>query len=279
MRSAVTPSGIFIAILLPLTFMAASCASSVRSMDASSVPPEVPGTSGNLAAAYADPAVDPARDPLLNGSEGHLPASLPSAGRTLNRSRDDSGVVEVSRIDTSNPVFFITIDDGLVRDPEALRIIEFYQLPVTAFLTEFAVRGHGQYFKRATEYGGTVENHTMTHAAFDDPTTDVRDEICRTQQAFAREFGELPTMLRPPYGVGYDDSAVVQHAAACGVRSIVMWDVVARGPDSLDYVSPPLRPGDIVLLHWSSDLARELVSVLKAGARQGLSPAALRDYL
>ena len=51
-----------------------------------------------------------------------------------------SGDVEVLNwVETDDPVFFVTIDDGLVDSPAVREVIDRYQIPITAFLTEYAV--------------------------------------------------------------------------------------------------------------------------------------------
>jgi hypothetical protein len=59
---------------------------------------------------------------------------------------------------------------------------------------------------------------------------------------------------------------------------MVMWNALAdRG--KFQFIRGSLHRGDIVLFHFTSDLARELKRVLVMGVQKGLRPAPLQDYL
>jgi peptidoglycan/xylan/chitin deacetylase (PgdA/CDA1 family) len=191
----------------------------------------------------------------------------------------DSDLQVLNWVETEDPVFFITIDDGLVDSAAVREVIERNQIPVTAFLTEYAVRDKTDYFEAVTAYGGSVQNHTMVHGALNDPKTDVQWEICETQDRFEKQFGYRPWMLRPPYGAGPDDPEVLKYAEECGINRIVLWNVVVTDDNQVEYWEPPIKAGDIVLLHWVDGLDVGLEKILELGRAQGLTPAALEDYI
>ena len=191
----------------------------------------------------------------------------------------DSDLQVLNWVETEDPVFFITIDDGLVDSAEVREVIERNQIPVTAFLTEYAVRDKTDYFEAVTAYGGSVQNHTMVHGALNDPKTDVQWEICETQDRFEKQFGYRPWMLRPPYGAGPNDPEVLKYAEECGINRIVLWNVVVTDDNQVEYWEPPIKAGDIVLLHWVDGLDVGLEKILELGRAQGLTPAALEDYI
>jgi peptidoglycan/xylan/chitin deacetylase (PgdA/CDA1 family) len=166
------------------------------------------------------------------------------------------------------------VDSAAVRE-----VVERYQIPVTAFLTEYAVRDKTDYFEAVTAYGGSVQNHTMVHGALNDPKTDVQWEICETQDRFEKQFGYRPWMLRPPYGAGPNDPEVLKYAEECGINRIVLWNVVVTDDNQVEYWEPPIKAGDIVLLHWVDGLDVGLEKILELGRAQGLTPAALEDYI
>ena len=243
----------------------------------SASPPEPPSPSSSA----------PVAAPMDDSSFAALDDSLQMGSETLvedQSSRSDAnladGDVEVlSWVETDDPVFFITIDDGLVDSPEVREVIERYQIPVTAFLTEYAVRDKTDYFEAVTAYGGSVQNHTMVHGSLDDPKTDVEWEICETQDRFEKQFGYRPWMLRPPYGAGSSDPDVLKYAEQCGINRIVMWNVVVSEDNKVEYWAPPIKAGDIVLLHWVDGLDKGLEMLLELGEAQGLTPAPLEDYI
>ena len=227
-----------------------------------------PSPSVDAYIAAMDDSLQAGSETLADGQSGRSEANLA-----------DSDVEILNWVETDDPVFFITIDDGLVDSPEVREVIERYQIPVTAFLTEYAVRDKTEYFEAVTAYGGSVQNHTMVHGALNDPKTDVKWEICETQDRFEGQFGYRPWMLRPPYGAGPDDPEVLKYAEQCGINRIVLWNVVVTDDNEVEYWEPPIRAGDIVLLHWVEGMEQGLEKILELGEAQGLRPAPLEDYI
>lgn len=283
-------SAIAVAVGIPLALAAA--AGFLAGMSSDGVAPEPAAatassapTAPSTAAASPEPSaaspspspsnIDPYVEAMSGGSETLEDGQ---SGRS-DTNIADSDLEVLNWVETDDPVFFITIDDGLVRSPEALALIQEQQIPVTAFLTEYAVREHTDYFNEVTAYGGSVQNHTMVHGALNDPKTDVEWEICETQDRFEGQFGYRPWMLRPPYGAGPDDPDVLKYAQQCGINRIVLWNVVVSNDNKVEYWEPPIRSGDIVLLHWEDNLAEGLQTILELGRQQGLTPAPLEEYI
>jgi peptidoglycan/xylan/chitin deacetylase (PgdA/CDA1 family) len=245
----------------------------------------IPSATPVAASSSAVPA--PAPSPSTDAYIEVLDDSLQSGSETLAEGQSqrnaanlaDTDVEVLSWVETDDPVFFITIDDGLVHSPKVREVIERYRIPVTAFVTEYAVRNATEYFDAVTAYGGSVQNHTMVHGALDDPKTDVEWEICETQDRFEKQFGYRPWMLRPPYGAGPTDPDVIKYSQKCGINRIVMWNVVVTDDNKMEYWEPPIKAGDIVLLHWVDGLDQGLEMLIKLGEAQGLRPAALEDYI
>ena len=237
--------------------------------------PLAPSSAAPLPSPSDDAYVAALDDSLQMGSE--TLAEGQSGRSEVNMA--DGDVEILNWVETDDPVFFITIDDGLVDSPEVREVIERNQIPVTAFLTEYAVRDKTDYFESVTAYGGSVQNHTMVHGALNDPETDVKWEICETQDRFEKQFGYRPWMLRPPYGAGPDDPEVLKYAEQCGINRIVLWNVVVTDDNEVEYWEPPIKAGDIVLLHWVDGLDVGLEKLLELGKAQGLTPASLEDYI
>ncbi|MFZ8909202.1 MAG: polysaccharide deacetylase family protein [Candidatus Nanopelagicales bacterium] len=234
----------------------------------SSAPAPLPTPSDDAYVATLDDSLEFGSETLAEGQSGRSETNV-----------SDSDLQVLNWVETDDPVFFITIDDGLVDSPAVLDFIERNQIPVTAFLTEYAVRNKTDYFEAATAFGGSVQNHTMVHGALDDPATDVEWEICETQDRFDKQFGYTPWMLRPPYGAGPKDPEVLKYAEQCGINRIVLWNVVVTDDNQIEYWTPPIKAGDIVLLHWVDGMEVGLQKVLELGKAQGLTPAALEDYI
>ena len=234
----------------------------------SSSPAPLPLPSTDAYVDIFDDTVQSGSETLAEGQSGRSDANL-----------TDSDLQVLNWVETDDPVFFITIDDGLVDSPAVREVIERNQIPVTAFLTEYAVDDKTEYFEAVTAFGGSVQNHTMVHGALNDPKTDVEWEICETQDRFEKQFGYRPWMLRPPYGAGPDDPKVLKYAEQCGINRIVLWNVVVTDDNEVEYWEPPIKAGDIVLLHWVDGLDKGLEMLLELGEAEGLTPAPLEDYI
>lgn len=184
------------------------------------------------------------------------------------------------RVETKDPVVFITIDDGIIASQAGLDYVQRHRIPVTSFLTSSQVTDSKvRYFERISRWG-SVQNHTTTHASL--ATTNaalIKSQVCPVQVAFRRTFGTKPWMLRPPYGAGPEGRTLHDVVRRCGISQIVMWDtVVEQGRISYRF-GDGLRPGSVILLHYSSNLAVDLKVAVSAARAQGLRPANLDDYL
>jgi hypothetical protein len=72
---------------------------------------------------------------------------------------------------------------------------------------------------------------------------------------------------------------VLKYAEQCGINRIVLWNVVVSDDNKVEYWAPPIKAGDIVLLHWVDGLDVGLEKILELGRAQGLTPAPLEDYI
>ncbi len=181
------------------------------------------------------------------------------------------------RVRTEDPVAFITIDDGVHKNAAGLRYVEAKELPVTAFVSTWTIKDRAGYFQRLTRWG-SIQNHSATHATFARSTTDLDHEICYSQRALDKAFGSSAWMIRPPYGQGAGRLETQVTSRRCGLSEIVMWDAVVDG-GSISISSGELRPGSIVLLHFTPDLEKDLKAAVRAIRKAGLTPADLADYL
>lgn len=181
------------------------------------------------------------------------------------------------RVRTDARVAFITIDDGVHKDPAALALVEAQQLPITAFISTWTIKDRAGYFTRLTQWG-SIQNHSATHASFADDTTNLTHEICYSQKALRKAFGERAWMIRPPYGAGADRFGTIVTSQRCDIDEIVMWDATVND-GRVRYANGRLKPGSILLLHFVPDLERDLKAAVKAIRAAGLEPANLADYL
>ena len=244
----------------------------------------VPAAFAALAAALTlaspgSPATAAESVDTATASTGIVPAADVALAMAVTRPYVRGSVVPVAvdhRVRTADPVAFITIDDGVHKDPAGLRYVERNRLPVTAFVSAWTVKDRARYFQRLTRWG-SVQNHSATHASLARSRTDLDHEICYTQRKLARDFGERPWLLRPPYGVGGARLETQITARRCGIDQIVLWDaVVEKGRVT---ATGKLRPGSVLLLHFTPDLERDLRAAVRAVREAGLRPADLGAYL
>lgn len=170
--------------------------------------------------------------------------------------------------------FYITIDDGWFPSQPVLRLMRARHLPVTAFLISSAAGEHRRYWQKFQAASGVIEDHTLTH-----PDLTKLSLAAATQQwagaarALHAWFGTTPALCRPPYGGA--TRKVLDAARLAGLRKVVMWSAVMSDGRLSTYDHRPLRPGEIVILHWVPGLYQNLSRLLHIAKARGLHPKPL----
>ena len=183
-----------------------------------------------------------------------------------------------SRIPTTNKVIFLGIDDGLVRDPAVADLLEQANIPFTMFLVQGEAEAGADYFRQLQQYGGVVESHTINHPDLTKLSYgNVQTEVCGTLDDYQNLFGRRPTLFRPPYG-SYNAN-VQAVAASCGFKAVVLWKGSTNDGRFDLQDGTQLTPGDIVLMHFRTDLLADLQKVFDVCKQQGFAIASLEDYL
>lgn len=227
------------------------------------------------------------RNPLATSDPGSTPTTPPSTTVTTTPPVTLPKPVPmvlpagpapvVSRITTTDPVIFLGIDDGLIRDPAALDFLEANRWPFTAFLVSGALQADPTFWARARAIGGTVEGHSLTHPNLTKVSVDqIRREVCGSVDVVEQATGVRPRLFRPPYGAYNDTLKAI--ASECGFIALVMWKG-ATNDGRVDLQEGVLKPGDILLMHWRADLLVNLQQVKALADAQGLRIARLEDYL
>jgi peptidoglycan/xylan/chitin deacetylase (PgdA/CDA1 family) len=182
----------------------------------------------------------------------------------------------ISRVETTDPVVFLTIDDGHTRNPEVKAALEEIGVPVTLFLLDGPVQADADFFRRLPDT--VVESHSRTHPDLRTLSEEgQRAEICGNADLLERAFGRRPVLFRPPYGV-YNE-ATTRAAAECGMAAIVLWEASVNGSDVGFRTTPRLRAGDILLMHFRPSFVTELRALADRAEEAGLRFALLEDYL
>ncbi len=183
----------------------------------------------------------------------------------------------VSRVPTHDPVVFFTIDDGVVRDPAVVDFLHSHQIPVTIFPVPEYVDEDPAYFETIHALGASIQAHTVTHPDLRNlGLAAQRREICGPLADYAARFGARPWLFRPPYGALTPWVPAI--AQACGIRAVVMWRATVND-GVIRTQGDPLQPGDIILMHFWTDLRQNLEVALDTARAAGLRPAPLEQYL
>jgi peptidoglycan/xylan/chitin deacetylase (PgdA/CDA1 family) len=182
-----------------------------------------------------------------------------------------------ARIPTNDPVVFFTIDDGIVQDPAVIDYLRDQHLPVTIFPVPAYVHQNPAYFQTIHALGGSTQDHTLTHPDLRRLTAAAQQrEICGPLDDYTTLFGTRPWLFRPPYGALTPSLPSI--ARSCGIRAIVTWRATMND-GVLRTQGGPLQPGDIILMHFRTDLRQNLEVALNTAHALGLHPAPLEEYL
>lgn len=182
----------------------------------------------------------------------------------------------ITRVDTTDPVVFLTIDDGHTRSPAAAAVVRELGIPATLFLLDGPIGADPAWF--AGLRGSVVESHSRSHPDMTTlPESAQRDEICGNADVIERAYGRRPVLFRPPYG-SYDD-ATSRAAAACGMRAVVLWQQSVNGATVGYRDAHRFRAGDIILMHFRPSFVQELNLVKARVEAAGLRFALLEDYI
>jgi len=169
---------------------------------------------------------------------------------------------------------YITVDDGWTPSQRVLAIMRQTRLPVTAFLIEQAARQHLAYWRAFVSAGGTIGDHTVSHPNLTKLTlARATAQWAQARQAFGHMLGQTPVLGRPPYGAF--NRTVRAAAYRSGLKILVGWSVVADSDGIHTWDDKPLRPGEIVLLHWVPGLGRQLTRLLAVFRARHLNPTPL----
>jgi peptidoglycan/xylan/chitin deacetylase (PgdA/CDA1 family) len=168
----------------------------------------------------------------------------------------------------------LTFDDGPAKETAAiLDILKLYNVPAAFFAIGKHVVSQPGLVKRWHEEGHIIGNHSYSHGFnFDwQSAQKMREEIESTNTSIETITAKKPRLFRPPYGVTNPNlgSAVKQtnmHSIGWNVRS---FDTSAKDPQQLlARILDRLHGGDIILMHDSMPITKEILTELIIRARQ-----------
>ncbi|MEU4228045.1 polysaccharide deacetylase family protein [Nonomuraea sp. NPDC026600] len=225
------------------------------------------------------------------------PGAVPRRGEVREIPATGSLPPVISSIPTTRKVVFLTIDDGWEQDPGFVQQVRDQRIPITAFAMRDAVEakgtpdpagGPGQfvgagkwgYFRSLRDAHVPIENHTLTHPNLRLLGYDAqRREICGSSTIIRRELGTRPTLFRPPFGNYNTDT--LRAAKNCGLKTVLLWTATVQPGGKIAYQVPDkkLRPGDILLIHFRPNLARDFRILVDKIKRRGFELGNLQAYL
>ncbi|GAA0579210.1 hypothetical protein GCM10010172_75150 [Paractinoplanes ferrugineus] len=185
----------------------------------------------------------------------------------------------LSRIPVTQPVAFLTIDDGFLKNPEAEKLFAAARIPVTLFLTTDAIHDDPAFFDRLRSYGAVIEAHTISHPELAGRSAEFQHhQICDGADRLAQWYGRRPVLFRPPFGD--KDTTTLRVAKQCGMTAAFMWkETVDKGKVRYQEELKTVQRGDIILMHFRPAFVKDFLAALTAMHRAGLTPALLEDYV
>jgi peptidoglycan/xylan/chitin deacetylase (PgdA/CDA1 family) len=190
---------------------------------------------------------------LLHQRYGLAPfAPAPTAPAVKPIRLDPQDPTIFSKVPTAEKICFVTVDDGIDKDPAFIQMVKDVQIPLTISLADTLIRDDYAYFEKLKETGFvSIQNHTVNHP-LSMPSLSYQqqlDEIAGQQVKLEREYGSTPYIFRPPGG-NYD-ATTREATRAAGLKGMMLWKE-AMEIENMEYQTSDhhLQPGDIILCHF-----------------------------
>jgi polysaccharide deacetylase len=241
------------------------------------------GTGTSLAAAAgADAGLISAR---YDGLKPFAPAPPPTV-KPITLSASDPTVF--SHVPMTDKVVFVTIDDGLEKEPGFIQMVKDLQVPIAVELANLFIRDDYAYFEKLYETGHvSIQNHTVNHPLSMPALSAAQqlDEIAGQQEILHREYGVTPYIFRPPGG-NYNETTVAS-AGQAGLKGVMLWKEAMEISDMQYQTSAHhLHPGDIILCHFrgptqlhGETMVRMMTRLYKHIQAQGFTIADITKYV
>jgi peptidoglycan/xylan/chitin deacetylase (PgdA/CDA1 family) len=250
--------------------------------------PSWPATStgtGTSAAAASGVDAELISDRYL-GLKPFAPAPPPPAVKPVTLSAADPTVF--SHVPLTDKVVFVTIDDGIEKDPNFIQMVKDFQVPITISLADVLIRDDYAYFEKLYETGYvSVQNHTVNHP-LDMPGLSAAQqlyEIAAQQEKLRKEYGVTPYIFRPPGG-NYNETTIASTSQA-GLKGLMLWKEAMQITD-MEYQTSAhrLNPGDIILCHFrgpaqlsGESMVHMMIHLYRRIQAQGFTVADITKYV
>ena len=125
------------------------------------------------------------------------------------------------RMPITAKVAFLTIDDGIVQQPQDLSVMKAAHIPFTMFLIGPVAAKNPPFFQQLVGDGGVIEDHTLTHPDLKGKSYAYqKNQVCGAKTVLTKAFGSTATLFRPPYG-DYD-ATTLKVVHDCGLQGGVL---------------------------------------------------------
>ena len=220
------------------------------------------------------------------GLKPFAPAPPPPAVRPITLSASDPTVF--SRVPLTDKVVFVTIDDGIEKDPSFIQMVKDFQVPITISLADVLIRDDYAYFEKLYETGYvSMQNHTVDHP-LDMPVLSASQqlyEIAAQQEKLRKEYGVTPYIFRPPGG-NYNETTIASTSQA-GLKGLMLWKEAMQITDMQYQTSVHrLNPGDIILCHFrgpaqldGETMVHMMIHLFRRIQAQGFTVADITKYV
>lgn len=159
-----------------------------------------------------------------------------------------------AKLDPDGKYIALTFDDGPHPEvtPRILKTLKEHDAKATFFMLGSQVKYYPKLANKVKKAGHEIASHTMSHKdltvlGFDN----IQNEIQEANQTIEKATGNVPILLRPPYGASNSD---VEQIALDSESSLVMWSV-----DSLDWKS---RNASAVIKEVMSHVSSESIVLM-----------------
>ena len=220
------------------------------------------------------------------GLKPFAPAPSPPAVKPVTLSASDPTVF--SHVPLTDKVVFVTIDDGIEKDPAFIQMVKDFQVPITISLADVLIRDDYAYFEKLYETGYvSIQNHTVDHP-LDMPALSASQqlyEIAAQQEKLRKEYGVTPYIFRPPGG-NYNETTIASTSQA-GLKGLMLWKEAMQITDMQYQTSVhKLNPGDIILCHFrgpaqlsGESMVHMMIHLYRRIQAQGFTVADITKYV
>lgn len=161
-------------------------------------------------------------------------------------------------VDVDGQYVAMTFDDGPHKTltPKLLDMLKQRNIKATFFVLGQLVQEYPDIVRRMVAEGHEVANHSWSHPSLNKLSlANAKSQMTRTDDAIQAAAGVRPTLMRPPYGAGTGNRALMNMLREDLGYKVILWSV-----DPLDWkyrnasrvanqIESHAKSGDIILAH------------------------------